>query len=311
MDAFEAAALLDSYGEHAFAAQLRATAGFLGGLAIGGYSGIPAAGFGPGTPLYAPPARSPLALGQRVDATERVRRAMEGFPVSILGDVLRAPASQPGQSSSLFGDILQSGAQALLGYAGSRTQAKQLKAQRKLLKQMQQGGGYQPLGIANNPIGYGGGAMSILDGSVSPAMIPQQGYSQAPMVEQGGLYTQASYLPAVVEGAGALVESGVGRAVATVAAGAARRLGSYLLSLLPTLGAAGAIDLAVNLIGSGMANGAAGPYANPKHNTVTGVMRGDVIALRRVRRSARRLQKVLRLAGVGGRRGGGRFRRRR
>jgi hypothetical protein len=306
-DALAAAAELESRGFHREAAELRSLVGSLGGLAIGGFGagGIPSAGFGPGTPLFAPAPRGTLArtnptrrdLGD-VPAVERVRRDTEAFGMSILGDVLRAPASQPGTSTSLIGDIFQSGAQALLGYAGARSQGRVLREQRKLLKRMQ------------GPTRIGGGGMSILDGNINAAMVPYQAPSAAPYVTSqggGGLYTQASFLPAVLEGGEMLA----GTAVGTVAASAARRLGSYLLSLLPTLGAAGAIDLAVNLIGSGMAGGEAGPYANPKHNKITGVLRGDVIALRRVKRSAKRLRKVLTLAGVGGRRGAARFRRRR
>jgi len=240
--------------------------------------------------------------------------------VSILGDILRAPASSPGTSSSLGGDLVQFGAQLFGNWTNSKSEARRAKAQAKAQARAargytsagfdayippnynavpQHGGGYQYQGS--------GAGMSILDGSVSPSQVPMT-YSQAPYVEAG--YTNASWPGATNANMLALGGAAAGAAV-TVTRAAAQRLAAWLVRALPTLGTAGAIQLAVDMIGSGVAGGADGPYANPKHNKVTGVMRGDVIALRRVKRSAKRLQKVLRMAGVGGRRSAGRFRRRR
>jgi len=93
-------------------------------------------------------------------------------------------------------------------------------------------------------------------------------------------------LPALVTGARALATSP--RVIA---------LGRTLLRYLPTLGAAAAVELASSMVGDGVDAGD-GPYANPKHNKCTGILRGDVMAVRRVKRQGKRLLRTLRMAGA-------------
>jgi hypothetical protein len=258
----------------AFATQFEGT-GFTGmGLPLSGYTG---------PPVILPAVRRP--------------------PVSILGDIFRAPASAPGTSTSLLGDIFQSGAQSLLNYAGSRTQARGAREQRKLLKLQLRAAGYIPSGPT------GGGGVSILNGNVTPSMVPQQS-SQAPYVEPA--YTNASYYgPQVTYASGVtdLVPLAAGAVSAVASSGVVRAAIGWLVRNGLTAAAAG--TAVMGLVQSGIIGGADGPYANPKHNKCTGIMRGDVMAIRRVKRQGKRLLKVLRQAGVGGRRSAGRFRRRR
>lgn len=226
--------------------------------------------------------------------------------MSILGSILSAPASAPGTSTSLGGDLIQFGAGLFGNWANSRSQARaQRQANRRERRLMQQSPVDMSVGVRwrDDELGanqaQGGNPLSILDAN---AAYVQANYtpSAAPYVEGG--YRDASN-PLVVGGALALAG-----ARALVATPAVRALVSFFSRYVAP---AAAVELVSTLISSGHLSASAGPYANAKHNRVTGIMRGDLMAMRRVKRSAKRLQKAIRLAGVGVRRGGARFRRKR
>jgi hypothetical protein len=269
---------------------------------------VPASASGPGQ-AFAYASQRLTEIGRQFDPTNPLARYQ---PVSILGSILRAPASQPGQSSSLGGDLLQFGAGLFGNWANARSAARSNRqANRQMMRQQQGGfGGYspgwqpapgmlQPYGNDNITIPSGGNSpMSILDSSMGA-------YQQA--VYQPS--SAAPYVDANYQTAGALeVVPQVVRGIA--ASRTARTLVAWLVrNGMSALAAGGAAAGIVELFGG--AGAADGPYANPKHNRVTGIMRGDVMAMRRVKRSGKRLQKALRMAGVGVRRSSGRFRRRR
>jgi len=221
--------------------------------------------------------------------------------MSILGDILRAPASAPGRSSSLGGDLVQFGAELLGGWVSAKTQAKRAKAAAKAARGIGTGAIYYDPRIT---YGSGGNGMAIVGGGISPAEVPLS-TSAAPYVEASytpALYTQASAVGPLVGGAVA-----AGRAL--VATPMVRAAIAWLQQ--NGLSAAAAAAAVAGLVQGGIIGGTDGPYANPKHNKCTGIMRGDVMAVRRVKRQGKRLLKVLRQAGVGGRRSAGRFRSRR
>jgi len=269
---------------------------------------VPASASGPGQ-AFAYASQRLTEIGRQFDPTNPLARYQ---PVSILGSILRAPASQPGQSSSLGGDLLQFGAGLFGNWANARSAARSNRqANRQMMRQQQGGfGGYspgwqpapgmlQPYGNDNITIPSGGNSpMSILDSSMGA-------YQQA--VYQPS--SAAPYVDANYQTAGALqVVPQVVRGLA--ASRTAQTLVAWLVrNGMSALAAGGAVAGIVELFGG--AGAADGPYANPKHNRVTGIMRGDVMAMRRVKRSGKRLQKALRMAGVGVRRSSGRFRRRR
>jgi hypothetical protein len=234
-----------------------------------------------------------------------------GFPVavpggsgmSILGDILRAPASAPGRSSSLGGDLVQFGAELFGGWVSSKSQAKAARRAARAQRLpydprmvIDYGGLYTP--------GAGGNGMAIVGGSISPAEVPYSP-SQAPYVEGG--FTNAMYTPA--SAVGPMIGGAVAAGRALVATPMVRAAIAWLQQ--NGLSAAAAATAVAGLVQGGAIGGADGPYANPKHNKCTGIMRGDVMAVRRVKRQGKRLMKVLRMAGVGGRRSAGRFRSRR
>jgi hypothetical protein len=236
--------------------------------------------------------------------------------VSILGDILRAPASAPGTSTSLGGDLVQFGAGLFGNWANSRSGA---RAERRAARRAQramgggnpitqpqsplQGPGYpQSMPYGNDallfaPSGAGGTPLSILDSSAGSYM--QAGYtppSAAP-------YVDASYQTA--SAIGPLAAGAVAAGARILATPQVRALVAFVSRFVAP---AAAVEIVSTLIQSGHMNSSSGPYANPKHNKVSGVMRGDVIAVRRVKRAGRRLSKVLRAAGAFPRRA--RFRRR-
>jgi hypothetical protein len=220
--------------------------------------------------------------------------------LSILGDIMRAPASAPGRSSSLGGDLVQFGAELFGGWVSSKSQAKAAKRAARAQRLpydprmvIDYGGLYTP--------GAGGNGMAIVGGSISPAEVPYSP-SQAPYVEAG--FTNALYTPA--SAVGPLIGGAVSAGRTMLATPMARRVIAWLMQ--NGLTAVAAASATAGLIEGGAIGGADGPYANPKHNKCTGIMRGDVMAVRRVKRQGRRLMKVLRQAGVGGRRSAGRFR---
>jgi hypothetical protein len=244
-----------------------------------------------------------------------------GANVSILGKILRAPASAAGVSSSLGGDLIQFGAQLFGNYANAKSQNKAAKRQLKLLQAAggrgslgqiyDYGGlvvpGYQAPPLQAPPL-YQEPTMSILDASVNAAMFPAASSSAAPYVEPP--YSTAAYYPDVMNASVPAVIGAAGVVATRIAATPMVRAAIAWL-VRNGLPAAAAATAVAGLVQGGILGGADGPYANPKHNKCTGIMRGDVMAVKRVKRQGKRLMKVLRMAGVGGRRSAGRFRRRR
>lgn len=225
-----------------------------------------------------------------------------GGNVSILGDILRAPASSPGTSTSLGGDLVQFGAELFGGWVQSKTRAKAQKAAAKAARTA----GMAALQLDPRITYQGGSNVSILGSGVAPAQVPPS-YSDAPYVEAG--YSNAAYYPTATYASAPAVIAGAAGAVRALAATPMIRAAIAWLQQ-NGLSAAAAATAVAGLVQGGF-GGTDGPYANPKHNKCTGIMRGDVMAVRRVKRQGKRLMKVLRQAGVGGRRSAGRFRSRR
>lgn len=201
-----------------------------------------------------------------------------GAPNMGLLDILSIKT--PG-AGSLGGDLLG----VFGGWVAGKAQAKAASQNAKAARKM----------VAANRGRYGGWPAGSWESDTygEPGTFPAGGsVSAAPYVDlpyRDGM-TNAAYM-----GGGAALTAA--RGVATVATPYIKRIVAWLVSNgLPVAAAGSAV---AGLIAGGVIDARGGPYENPKHNKVSGIMRGDVIALRRVKRSAKRLQKVLRMAGAG------------
>jgi len=183
-----------------------------------------------------------------------------------------------------FGSFLESATTAGLGVyqtvAIEKAKAKAAKyaAQAAIARAQQQGYGYPP--PPPTPYPY-----------PPPAQVP----AQIPYGDDMVL-TNAAYTPMLTQ---ANVLSGAVGAAGRAIASRLPALVMRLKTIWPTMAEAGVIALGTGLLANGISDGAAGPYAKASDNRVTGVMRGDIKAIKRVRRQGRRLQKVLRMAGFG------------
>jgi hypothetical protein len=180
-----------------------------------------------------------------------------------------------------WADVFGGLAQGVGGYFAAKTAGRQgLAAQKAYNKGLRLQLQAQQLGIGASGLSPGLGGTNWNNASMTPvSYLDVEGGSQAGL---GG-----SLVPAVT-----------GAARAVVASPALKRMVAYLSRYIaPTA----AVALAADLVADGF-QGASGPYENPKHNTCTGILRGDVLAVRRVKRSGKRLLKTLRMAGVGPRR---------
>lgn len=170
-----------------------------------------------------------------------------------------------------WGSVLQSGFQALGQWGTARAQAR-----------------------APQPVYYP---------QQQPQYYPQQQYQAPQYVDPyaGGPYTGASWTNAALTlpagptqaGAGALVPlAGAAVRVATPA------LRSAVAFLSRWIAPAAAVEVASELIASGGWPSQA-VYSRAGDNKVVGIMRGDIKAIKRVKRMGPRLMKSLRLAGYG------------
>lgn len=251
-----------------------------------------------------PPPSFEQVLGRRLTTlmppepaySAAVSGALTRLPPQAAPATTPPPIPERGTSMGLFESVLSGATKAAGEYYTYSISKKRLKTERALAKAR---AGYRP-----DPYTYYG---PTLPQQVPPDWIPVPGDDIGNgNAFQGGEMMQASYLQASAPAAALAI----GGAIVRIAPRVAARFAQRLRQLLPSLTAGGASSMATWLLANGI-SADEGPYANPKHNKVTGVMRGDVIALRRVKRQARRLQKVIRMAGVGRRTYSGRRARRR
>jgi hypothetical protein len=172
-----------------------------------------------------------------------------------------------------WGQVFGAGAQALGAWASSRSQ------ERVLRTQIRYGGGGYPLGTVPPSMG---GAQPMPYGN-DALIAPTGAYTPAAFLTGGA--TEASLLPALPAIAG-------GAAVATTA----------LRRIIPVLSRwiapAALVEAASTLIAMGF-DGKNPVYTRASDNRVTGIMAGDLKAIRRVKRMGPRLTKALRAAGYG------------
>lgn len=189
-----------------------------------------------------------------------------------------------------WGSIFQSGAQALGGYLNMRSRE-------RIARRTGRDPGMMPFDY--NTAGSGGYYGD--DGITLP---PQgRGYpgGQWPQPTTGYPYQTTGYIvpsPGAGPNTAGLLPALVPGAIAAV--GVMRRL---VPALVRWVGPAAAVEAAQALIAQGFGGDGKKPvYANEKDNITVGIMRGDIKAIRRVKRTSARLMRVMRSAGVGGHR---------
>lgn len=239
------------------------------------------------------PARFRVIRRNPVNSLSLMSQGGGSFSLWNSGASSWAPAGGIG-SGGLYDALLTAGG----GITSYFSQKNAAKNQRKLLKLQIQA---RSLGIG----GFGGQAPP-LGGTAAPATFnPAGGYTTAAYLTGGDDSLGGSPLDSLFGGDATTEANMMGGLLPALATGARAlatsprviALGRSLLRYLPTLGAAAAVELAANMVGDGVDAGD-GPYANPRHNKCTGIMRGDVMALRRVKRQGKRLLKTLRMAGA-------------
>jgi hypothetical protein len=152
------------------------------------------------------------------------------------------------------------------------------------------------------PAGYNYGPMANATRGYGPA------FPNAPTVYDyaGGSYgsdmMNASWTNANLMLPSGPTEAGIGSALVPIAGAAVRvatpALRSAVAFLSRWIAPAAAVEVASEMIRSGAWPKQA-VYNRNSDNAVVGVMRGDIKAIKRVKRQARRLQKIIRAAGVG------------
>jgi len=175
-----------------------------------------------------------------------------------------------------WGSVFSAGFQALGSYASSRANERIARTQARYNYYPPQQ--YQQLPPQAAPYPYGNDGLTI-------PMTPTA----------GGMYTNAAYVPMPTTptqaGLGALVPAGA------AAVGALRALVPILSRWVgPTL----VVQAAQELIANGFGGSGKKPvYVRESDNRVTGIMAGDLKAIRRVKKMGPRLTKALRAAGYG------------
>jgi len=206
-----------------------------------------------------------------------------GIAASLLANVsgllrVTAPPRRTGVPMTVdWGAVLTGGFQALGQYATTRS------AERVARAQARYGGGQQVYygPTQGYPAPYGGTGPVTYDYGGLPAPTYAPGMGTQAAVLQGAMLPA---LPAVAGGAVAL---------------ASPVLRSLVGILSRYVAPAAVIEVAQQLIASGLSGGRKPVYATASDNAVMGIMRGDLKAIRRVKRMGPKLTKALRSAGYG------------